>query len=131
MAAPIPYDKQTWDTTSYVNPTRMNHIEDGIYNASIIPAVANSEKVEITPTSGSAYSPYGGCWYVKRGALVIMHLALSGLTAEQATQVWTLPNELKPLTLLGTAGTGGSINVQAFGQINPSYNSVRVWSKDA
>lgn len=28
------YDKQTWDTTSYVNPTRMNHIEDGVYNAS-------------------------------------------------------------------------------------------------
>lgn len=27
------YDKQTWDTTSYVNPTRMNHIEQGIYDA--------------------------------------------------------------------------------------------------
>ena len=27
------YTKQTWDTTSYVNPTRMNHIEDGIANA--------------------------------------------------------------------------------------------------
>lgn len=27
------YSKQTWDTTSYVNPTRMNHIEDGIANA--------------------------------------------------------------------------------------------------
>lgn len=26
------YTKQTWDTTSYVNPTRMNHIEDGIKN---------------------------------------------------------------------------------------------------
>ena len=25
------YSKQTWDTTSYFNPTRMNHIEDGIY----------------------------------------------------------------------------------------------------
>ena len=27
------YAKQTWDTNSYVNPTRMNHIEDGIDNA--------------------------------------------------------------------------------------------------
>lgn len=26
------YTKQTWDTTSYVNPTRMNHIEQGIYD---------------------------------------------------------------------------------------------------
>lgn len=29
------YDKQTWDTTSYVNPTRMNHIEQGIYDADL------------------------------------------------------------------------------------------------
>ena len=28
------YSKQTWDTTSYVNPTRMNHIEQGIYDVS-------------------------------------------------------------------------------------------------
>ena len=28
------YIKQIWDTTSYVNPTRMNHIEDGIYAVS-------------------------------------------------------------------------------------------------
>lgn len=26
------YSKQTWDTSSYVNPTRMNHIEQGIYD---------------------------------------------------------------------------------------------------
>lgn len=30
------YSKQTWDTTSYVNPTRMNHIEQGIYDASSV-----------------------------------------------------------------------------------------------
>lgn len=29
------YSKQTWDTTSYVNPTRMNHIEDGIASADL------------------------------------------------------------------------------------------------
>ena len=28
------YSKQTWDTNSYVNPTRMNHIEQGIYDVS-------------------------------------------------------------------------------------------------
>ncbi len=28
------YSKQTWDTSSYVNPTRMNHIEDGVKEAS-------------------------------------------------------------------------------------------------
>jgi len=29
------YSKQTWDTTSYVNPTRMNHIEQGIYDTDL------------------------------------------------------------------------------------------------
>jgi len=28
------YTKQTWDTTSIFNPSRMNHIEQGIYDAS-------------------------------------------------------------------------------------------------
>jgi len=28
------YSKQTWDTSSYVNPTRMNHIEEGIEEVS-------------------------------------------------------------------------------------------------
>ena len=35
------YSKQTWDTTSYVNPTRMNHIEDGIYASSLSETVSN------------------------------------------------------------------------------------------
>ena len=29
------YDKQVWDSTSYVTPTRMNHIEDGIESAGV------------------------------------------------------------------------------------------------
>lgn len=29
------YEKQTWDNNSEFNPTRMNHIENGIYSASI------------------------------------------------------------------------------------------------
>ena len=29
------YDKQSWDTTSYVTPTRMNHIEEGIESAGV------------------------------------------------------------------------------------------------
>lgn len=29
------YEKQTWDTTSIFNPTRMNHIEQGIYDTDL------------------------------------------------------------------------------------------------
>ena len=47
------YSKQTWDTTSYVNPTRMNHIEDGIYDAS---RAINPSNVSLTLTSGNNLS---------------------------------------------------------------------------
>ena len=52
------YSKQTWDTTSYVNPTRMNHIEDGIAGvdaktASDIPYSGGvSTKAQIDKKSG-------------------------------------------------------------------------------
>ena len=42
------YIKQIWDTTSYFNPTRMNHIEDGIY--------AVSDKVDNLNADDIAYS---------------------------------------------------------------------------
>ena len=43
------YSKQTWDTTSYVNPTRMNYIEQGIYDAS--PLVVSKSSVSSLPTT--------------------------------------------------------------------------------
>lgn len=63
------YTKQTWDTTSYVNPTRMNHIEQGIYDAvkyverwtgdltsgisCTVPTLANSSELLISGFIGS------------------------------------------------------------------------------
>lgn len=41
------YSKQTWDTTSYVNPTRMNHIEDGIASASTADGTDYSSGVSV------------------------------------------------------------------------------------
>ena len=41
------YSKQTWDTTSYVNPTRMNHIEDGIESASTATGTEYSSGVSV------------------------------------------------------------------------------------
>lgn len=41
------YSKQTWDTTSYVNPTRMNHIEQGIYDASTATGTEYSSGVSV------------------------------------------------------------------------------------
>lgn len=44
MASSDTYDKQSWNTNSYVNPTRMNHIEEGIYNG-------ETQFVDITVTT--------------------------------------------------------------------------------
>ena len=41
------YSKQTWDTTSYVNPTRMNHIEQGIADASTATGTEYSSGVSV------------------------------------------------------------------------------------
>lgn len=41
------YSKQTWDTTSYVNPTRMNHIEQGVYDASTATGTEYSSGVSV------------------------------------------------------------------------------------
>ena len=46
------YSKQTWDTTSYVNPTRMNHIEDGIeaVDLSLLSYIKNVARAEFEST---------------------------------------------------------------------------------
>ena len=41
------YSKQTWDTTSIFNPTRMNHIEDGIESASTATGTEYSSGVSV------------------------------------------------------------------------------------
>lgn len=52
------YSKQTWDTTSYVNPTRMNHIEDGIEGVdNRIDNIGNIDTI-IAPTNSTTSSLY-------------------------------------------------------------------------
>ena len=45
------YSKQIWDATSYVNPTRMNHIEDGI--ASVEQEIVTQRYLKKSETSGN------------------------------------------------------------------------------
>lgn len=44
------YEKQTWDTTSFVNPTRMNHIENGIEG--VQSACRTEALARMSPNSG-------------------------------------------------------------------------------
>lgn len=72
MAAFPPYSKQTWDTTSFVNPTRMNHIEEGIYDATSL-LNGNDAGVSFTPASGVTIN-----WsrYSRQNNLVILQLVV-------------------------------------------------------
>ena len=45
------YSKQTWDTTSVFNPTRMNHMEQGIEDASIFEQIDSIEYTETVNAS--------------------------------------------------------------------------------
>lgn len=46
------YDKQTWNTSSYVNPTRMNHMEDGIADS------ATNDNLSIIGAKNLNFYPY-------------------------------------------------------------------------
>lgn len=73
------YSKQTWDTTSYVNPTRMNHIEQGIYDASTATGTEYSSGVSVKDKLDSfiiedisslfSYSAQYSIWATNQNAL--------------------------------------------------------------
>lgn len=76
------YEKQQWDTTSYINPTRMNHIEDGIKaNSNEIESVANNviaygECTTARSTSAKVVSCSG--FVLKKGSRIAIRFTDTG-----------------------------------------------------
>ena len=70
----------------------------------------SGEKVTFTPTNGSSYSNYGGCWYSKSGDIVEVHVGVSGLTANTLTTVFTLPEGYRPKSIKCAMGQAGAAN---------------------
>lgn len=66
--------------------------------------------ISFTPTSGSSYSTYGGCWYAKDGNIVEVHVGISGLTANTSTTIFTLPEGFRPKSLYVTTGNSSAIS---------------------
>jgi len=65
-------------------------------------------KVAMTPSVGSNYSGYGGCYYEHIGKLVHVHIGVQGLTANTAQTVLTMPSDLRPSSVMKYNGGGGS-----------------------
>lgn len=68
------------------------------------------KKSTFTPTRGSNYDNYGGCFYERYGALVHIHLGLSGLSQGAANRVYELPTEIRPPVTIFANGHAGSFN---------------------
>lgn len=107
------YSKQTWDASSYVNPTRMNHIEDGIS--------ASVEKSDITNrTITGSTAPFtipNNRFFYLNGVLVRSIITIqSGETFTENT------NYIVP--------SAGSLNYMS-DEINNLIGSVNVLSKSS
>lgn len=83
--------------------------------------------ISFTPSSGSAYSSYGNCWYAKDGFTVHVHIGISGLTANTSTNIFTLPEGFRPKVLTVATGNGSSISTLARARIS-SAGVVTVYS---
>lgn len=70
----------------------------------------SGEQITFTPTNGSSYSNYGGCWYSKSGDIVEVHVGVSGLTANTLTTVFTLPEGYRPKSIKCAMGQAGAAN---------------------
>lgn len=94
------------------NPTNTKDYIDNSINAPI----KSSEVVSIPNGDlavGSNWSE--GCSYVKRNGLIILHLALQGLTANTRNDIYTLPTSCRPSSQIVGAGMGGN-SYTAFAQ---------------
>lgn len=62
------------------------------------------QRQTFSPTVGAAYGDFGGCWYARDGKHCHVHVGISGLTANTATSVYTLPSDMRPPTLVLALG---------------------------
>lgn len=58
--------------------------------------------------SGTSWSTLGGCWYYKIGSRVHLHIAVSGLTANTNTDVYTMSRGFRPYGTVVAAGRGST-----------------------
>lgn len=89
---------------------------------------AGSYRTEFTPTSGSNYSMYGGCYYEYSGHIIHIHIGISGLKANTITQIYTLPSDCRPTTMIFGQGTGGTSSNIGYVDINTD-GSIKVRSQ--
>lgn len=129
------YTKQTWDTTSIFNPTRMNHIEEGIYGAStnIVDNLTSTdattalsakqgkvlndkltvENISLTGVTWGITINSNYTWFKKVGNIVFFQIFVTGEISGQPTLATGLPTSVRPSTQVwfsGSESNGGTKN---------------------
>lgn len=133
------YSKQTWDTTSYVNPTRMNHIEDGIATADLTSGGTIVGNLTVNAQNGTTSAEGRSRLLVGNdiasgtdgnsyGMLTLYakntrHINISAVDSPTDSRNIYLPDKngtlaLKEWTLLGSVTSGGSgIDVNNYSEL--------------
>lgn len=65
-------------------------------------------KITFSPSVGTSFNDYGGCYYMIQNGICFVHVGLSGLSANTSQVVFTLPARVRPQSLIATCGIGGA-----------------------
>ena len=97
-----------FDADAHMNSTDMTTAQVDDFVDGLNVSGGGVVKTNVTPTSGTNYSGYGNCYYEVLGKLVHFHIGISGLTANTATKIYTMPSGLRPQTKIFAKGSGGT-----------------------
>lgn len=115
------YTKTNWTTSTPINPTNLNHIEDGIKN--------NSDNLQKTMVED------GNFRYFKQGNLVEIRIGYNDSVTVQAWEektLTTIPEQYRPSTNVYFALMGYGAITTLFGTITPQgIVKITNWTSDA
>ena len=115
------YTKTNWTTSTPINPTNLNHIEDGIKE--------NSDNLQKTMVEDGDYR------YFKQGNIVEIRISHNDSITVQAWEEFTLttiPEQYRPSTYVYFALMGYGATTTLFGTITPQgIVKITNWTSNA
>lgn len=126
-----------FDVTSFVTqqrdfiPEPLRGVADSPAGETVLPEYeytfieTSGAKNSFTPSHGT--SAFGGCWYARNGEYVTVHVGLTGLTANTAYTIATLPVGYRPVSQYCSAGSSETYDAEAHLYVRENGN-VEVWS---
>ena len=127
------YEKQTWNTQSYVNPTRMNHIEDGI--ADSVPSAnfsyLGAKNLNAMPYYEGNHTDNGVVWTVNDDGTVVANNKATGGTSNFVCHARRTSASGRPTDLFLPNGKYVLSGCPSGGQSSKYYTSVQVTKNSA